>query len=77
MARALGYYEGPLQEAIHRWKYQGRMSLTSFFGEWMAEALQRYWRLSSLDLLIPVPLHRQRLRERGFNQVFFFAQELS
>ena len=77
MARALGYYEGPLQEAIHRWKYQGRMSLTSFFGEWMAEALQRYWRPSSLDLLIPVPLHRQRLRERGFNQALLLAQELS
>lgn len=77
MARALGYYEGPLQEAIHRWKYQGRMSLTPFFGEWMAETLQRYWQPSSIDLLIPVPLHRQRLRERGFNQALLLARELS
>jgi ComF family protein len=77
VARALGYYEGPLQEAIHRWEYQGRLSLTSFFGEGMAEALQRYWGGTSLDLLLPVPLHRQRLRERGFNQALLLVKDLS
>ena len=77
MARALGYYEGPLQEAIHRWKYRGRLSLTAFFGEWMADALRRHWSDASPDILIPVPLHRERLRERGFNQTLLLAQDLS
>jgi ComF family protein len=77
MARALGAYEGSLQEAIHHWKYEGKTNLTPFFAEWMAEGVKRYWNLYSLDLLIPVPLHIQRLRERGFNQALLLVKELS
>jgi len=77
MARALGTYEGSLQEAIHHWKYEGKTNLTPFFAEWLAEGLKRYWKPDSLDLLIPVPLHTQRLRERGFNQALVLVKELS
>jgi ComF family protein len=77
MARALGTYEGSLREAIHRWKYEGKTHLTSFFAEWMAEGLNRHWKAGSFDLLIPVPLHPHRLRERGFNQAFLLVKELS
>ena len=77
MARALGAYEGSLQEAIHRWKYEGKTHLTPFFVEWMVEGLKDYWGQDSLDLLIPVPLHPQRLRERGFNQALLLVKELS
>lgn len=77
MARALGTYEGSLQKAIHHWKYEGRKSLTPFFAEWMAEGVKRYWTLDTLDLLIPVPLHSQRLRERGFNQALLLVKALS
>jgi ComF family protein len=77
MARALGAYEGPLQEAIHRWKYQGKTTLTPFFVKWMVEGLYRYWDPNLIDLLVPVPLHTQRLRERGFNQALLLVKELS
>jgi ComF family protein len=77
MARALGTFEGSLQEAIHRWKYEGKTHLTPFFAEWMAEGLNRYWEPDSFDLLIPVPLHPQRLRQRGFNQALLLVKELS
>jgi ComF family protein len=77
MARALGAYEGSLQEAIHRWKYEGKTYLTPFFVEWMVERLKDYWGRDSLGLLIPVPLHPQRLRERGFNQALLLVKELS
>ncbi len=77
MARALGAFEGSLQEAIHRWKYEGKTYLTPFFAEWMAEGLNRYWEPGSLDLLIPVPLHTRRLRERGFNQALLLVKDLS
>jgi ComF family protein len=77
MARALGNYEGALQAAIHHWKYEGRTYLTPFFAEWMAEGLVRYWSADSFDLLIPTPLHFQRLRERGFNQALLLVKELS
>ena len=77
MARAVGYYEGLFREAIHRWKYEGKTSLTPFFGEWMVEGLRRYWQPPSPDLIVPVPLHRKRLRERGLNQAVLLARELS
>lgn len=77
IARALGAYEGALQEAIHRWKYEGKTYLTPLFAKWMAEGLNRYWDPGSFDVLIPVPLHRQRLRERGFNQVLLLVKEIS
>lgn len=77
MARALGYYEGPLREAIHRWKYEEKYYLTHFFGERLAEGFYRYWKSDAVDLLIPVPLHPKRLRERGFNQALLLVKELS
>ncbi len=77
MARALGCYEGPFREAIHRWKYEEKHHLTSFFGEKLVEGFWRYWDSHAFDLLIPVPLHTKRLRERGFNQALLLVKELS
>jgi len=77
MARAVGYYEGPFREAIHRWKYEEKSYLTSFFGEKLTEGFRRYWTPGSIDLLIPIPLHPKRLRERGFNQALLLVKELS
>jgi len=77
MARALGFYDGSLQEAIHRWKYERKTSLSTYFGRWMAEGLCRHWDPNLFDLLIPVPLHPHRLRERGFNQAVLLVRELS
>ena len=76
-ARALGHYEGTLQELIHRWKYEGKAYLTPLFGDWMVRGLNHYWTPGLFDLLIPVPLHIRRLRERGFNQALLLVKELS
>jgi ComF family protein len=43
----------------------------------MAAGLKHYWKANSFDLLLPVPLHTQRLRERGFNQALLLVKELS
>ncbi|MFB3887356.1 MAG: ComF family protein [Thermodesulfobacteriota bacterium] len=76
-ARSLGAYQGPLQEAIHRWKYEGKITLTPFWERWMTEGFYRYWGRGRFDLLIPVPLHKDRLRERGFNQALLLVKALS
>ncbi len=77
MARACCIYEGTLEEAIHRWKYQEKTYLSSIFGKWMADIFPSYWESKMIDLLIPVPLHKKRLRERGFNQSLLLVKELS
>src|SRR4030066_105398 len=75
MARAVGYYEGPLREAIHRWKYEEKSYLTLFFGEKLAEGFCRYWDPQSFDLIIPVPLTSTRLREKGVRGSFHIQRD--
>ncbi len=77
MARALGHYEGALKQAIHSWKYEGKVGLSPLFGKWMAAKLSEYWDPECFDLIVPVPLHKERLRKRGFNQALLLAKELS
>ncbi|MBC7233352.1 MAG: ComF family protein [Chloroflexi bacterium] len=66
---------GPLREAIHCFKYKGLRALAGTLGEilydcWEAEP----W---PVDVIVPVPLHPQRLRERGYNQSTLLARELA
>jgi len=63
-----------MREAIHQLKYQNLRALAIP----LAEMLQEYLVASPLDVdvLVPVPLHRKRLRERGYNQARLLAQEL-
>ena len=77
IARVIGLYEGTLRKVIHQWKYEGRSSLTPYFVKWMGEALYRYWPAPFFDLIIPVPLHKSRLRNRGFNQAMVLVKGLS
>jgi ComF family protein len=67
-ARAFGVYEGTLMEAIHRLKYGGKTALSGPLGALAKEAFYQFWEVGTIDLLLPVPLHIKRLRERGFNQ---------
>ena len=63
-------YEDPLAQAIKELKYQGSL--------WLAKELARLWRQEipseTFDLVLPVPLHPKRLRERGFNQSLLLAR---
>ena len=67
-------FEGAMREAIHKLKYQNLRALAVP----LAEMLQEYLIASPLDIdvLVPVPLHRKRLRERGYNQARLLAKEL-
>jgi ComF family protein len=73
--RSVGYFEGVLREAIHRLKYGGRTVLAEPLGDLMAT----YWMEHSVpvDLVVPVPLHAARLRERGYNQAALLAREVA
>ena len=72
---AAGRLEGPLQQAIHTYKYRPRPQLASS----LAQPLHRA--IVTADVSLPaltfVPLHPQRRRERGFNQAERLAAELS
>jgi ComF family protein len=67
-------FEGVIRKAIHQLKYQNIRSLT----ETLARLLSDYLTTSSIPkgILVPVPLHPKRLRERGYNQSGLLAREL-
>lgn len=67
-ARAFGVYEGSLLEAIHRLKYKKKTLLSRPLSALARETFFRFWGVDTIDLIVPVPLHVKRLRERGFNQ---------
>jgi len=78
-ASALFYFhkKGIVQQLIHNLKYKGHEEIGAILGEWYAEDLRTIALLHTADEIIPVPLHRRKLKERGYNQVTTFGKSLS
>lgn len=78
-ASALFYFhkKGIVQQLIHNLKYKGQEEIGTTIGQWYAEDLKNIESLVSIDEIIPVPLHRRKLKERGYNQVTAFGKALS
>lgn len=73
-ARSIGAYEGALRDIVHALKYEGRRSLAAPLAARMRA--QGAEVLAGADVAVPVPLHRSRLRRRGFNQAEDLARQL-
>ena len=65
-------YQDPLRTCIHNFKYNGNIRLASPLGLLLAKA----YRASNIqaDMIIPVPLYTDRLRQRGYNQAHLLAK---
>ncbi len=74
MARAGFVYDLSLVDVIHCFKYKGKTQLAGPLGALLAETYRRYWGREPADLVLPVPLHPGRLKERGFNQAFLLLR---
>jgi ComF family protein len=73
----LGDYEFPLREMIARLKFHGRFSIARALAHLLAQRLAPIYSVTPPDILLPVPLHTGRLRQRGFNQSIEIVQQLS
>jgi len=77
----LSYYvfekSGRIQKLLHAIKYQNQKELAEFLGKKYAEELLKDNVLNGIDVIIPIPLHKNKLRLRGFNQSEWFARGLS
>lgn len=78
-ASALLYYhkKGAVQQMIHNLKYKGMEEIGQTIGDWYASILADLPNFATVDAIVPVPLHRRKLRERGYNQVSAFGKSLS
>jgi ComF family protein len=69
---------GAIRDMIHRLKYRGELHLRNPLGRLLASALDdERLRGFEFDLILPVPLHPTRFRERGFNQAELLAEALA
>lgn len=66
--RSATLFDGPVQELVHRFKYGRRVHLSQPLGLLTARALAPFCEEAAPDLMLPVPLHRKKLRQRGYNQ---------
>ncbi len=68
---------GITQELLHNLKYRGQKQISSFFGKWLGAELSEIPHYQTIDMVIPVPLHKQKLKKRGYNQVEGFGVEIA
>jgi len=68
-------YQAPVDQLVQQMKYNGKLHLARYFGEKLREASAAWVRESGKpDLIVPVPLHRSKIRKRGFNQSIEIAR---
>lgn len=73
-ARAMGHYAGSLKALILQFKFHGQVGLAEPLGRLLLEAFGRHWSADEVDMILPVPLHRRRMRQRGYNQAYLLVR---
>lgn len=78
-ATSLAYFtpEGLLQHLLHRLKYEDRKDIGLFLGRQLGYDLQQLHWAAGMDMIVPVPLHKKKEAERGYNQSELVAQGMS
>lgn len=68
---------GSVADAMYRFKNQGRREYAEFFGKELYRTKKDWLRMIRPDGLVPVPIHKSRMRKRGYNQAAELAKHLS
>lgn len=78
-ATSLLFFEkkGMVQKLMHELKYHNKPKIGIFMGKWLGKEMVASKRFEIIDFVVPVPLHPDRERVRGYNQVHFFAKSLA
>jgi ComF family protein len=75
-ARSAARYDGVVGEALRQLKYERAIWLAPDMAELLRNCIQAEYPGRKFDLIVPVPLHRVRRRERSYNQSAILAHEL-
>lgn len=70
-------YDFPLDKLIHAFKYSQQLALSAWFAAQLARLLKPQQSSYGWSRIMPLPLHHERLRERGFNQTLEIARPLA
>lgn len=74
---AVFVYRDEAKRLILDLKYKRRQDLAVFFADSLMSKYQKEIREIRADAIIPIPIHKNRLKQRGYNQSFLLADELS
>lgn len=75
MMRAWAVFDSPVQNALHTMKYRRNLGMGDALARQMADFVRSlHW---NVDMLIPIPLSKKRLKQRGYNQVALVARPLA
>jgi competence protein ComFC len=77
IARAAIRYKGMGKDLIRIVKYECRKEPLEWLGEWLCQAWVLHLAQIPFDYIVPVPIHPERLRQRGFNQALLLAETVS
>jgi ComF family protein len=68
---------GKIQNLMHQFKYKGIKQIGNVLGNLAGEQLSKNNIFKTIDFIIPVPLHKKRMQQRGYNQSTCFAEGLA
>lgn len=76
---SLLYYrnKGLTKKLIHALKYKNQENIGVFLADYMINEIHRYSLFKQVDCITVVPLHKKKLQQRGYNQVYSFAKRIS
>ena len=81
LQNALCFYifekSGRVQQLLHAIKYQNQKELAEFIGKLYAKDLKETEVLKHVDVVLPIPLHTKKLKQRGYNQSEWFAKGIA
>jgi len=75
--RAVAEYKGIVKDAIPLFKYSSKLAAAKVFELLLFQAFINHYKQMSVDLIIPIPLYKTKLRERGFNQAFLMVRNFT
>jgi len=76
LARAAFAHDGPIRRAMARLKYEGARRLAGPLSDAATPSLRLLLEVTGIVPMVPVPVHRERQRERGYNQAELIARAL-
>lgn len=81
LQNALCFYvfekSGRVQQLLHAIKYQNQKELAEYIGKLYAKDLMQNEVLKNVDVVLPIPLHAKKLKQRGYNQSEWFAKGIA
>ena len=69
--------KGAVQKLLHELKYRRQEEISTLLGHWTANRLLKTSWVQNIEVIVPVPIHPKRLRQRGYNQVEGFGKVIA